>query len=466
MVNRALTDDRVQISIDGEELRSSQLTADVSAGFYRVGSNFKIITLILAGLFIMGLVPFIIRCLSGFDDDQRSEWGYIGSLFGFLMLTAGSAPLVAVAFRMTRNHWRRPFSRISELYAIVGMFTLSLMLPLMAILPTLEGRHSLWVLPDVFRGDFVWYDFAAVAGLVICGISLLFLSALPDMALLSRHDEGRRARVLAKITRKWNGSRKQWEWHQRGIWAFGTFYFMLLIFVQTIIAVDFVMSLVPGWIDSIMPAHQALTGLQCALGSVIVGAFIVRTFGPYKKYIPMESFWSISKVLLALSLLWAYFWFAALITFWYGRTPDEQNILKTFMFESYRIPFLINFFCSFLIPFGMLIWNPVRKSVIGPTIAGVSVLIGAYFMTVRLYVPAFGLENVTGHSLDLVPLPITPNIFDILIIIGGLSGAALIFMLASKIIPIISIWEMKEGLLYQRARPFLRSRYMVLGKPE
>jgi molybdopterin-containing oxidoreductase family membrane subunit len=180
----------------------------------------------------------------------------------------------------------------------------------------------------------------------------------------------------------------------------------------------------------------------------------------------MESFWSISKILLALSLLWAYFWFAALITFWYGRTPDEQNILKTFMFESYRIPFLINFFCSFLIPFGMLIWNPVRKSVIGPTIAGVSVLIGAYFMTIRLYVPAFGLEKVTGHHLEVVPLPITPDISDILIIIGGLSGAALVYVLASKIIPIISVWEMKEGLLYQRVRPFLRSKYMVMGKPE
>ena len=114
----------------------------------------------------------------------------------------------------------------------------------------------------------------------------------------------------------------------------------------------------------------------------------------------------------------------------------------------------------------MLIWNPVRKSVIGPTIAGVSVLIGAYFMTIRLYVPAFGLEKVTGHSLDVVPLPIGPDISDILIIIGGLSGAALVYVLASKFIPIISVWEMKEGLLYQRVRPFLRSKYMVMGKPE
>ncbi len=458
--------DRVQLTVDGEELSSAQLTADVSQGFFRVGAPFGWLLLVLFSLFIMGLVPFIIRAADGFGDSERAEWGYIASLFAFLLITAGSAPLVAVAFRMTRNHWRRPFSRISELYAVVGLFTLLLMLPLLAILPSLEGRNSLWVLPDAFRGNFIWYDFMAVAGLVICGLALLFVSAIPDMAILARQSGGLRGRILGRLAGHWHGTEGQWEWHQRGIWALGAFYFMLLIVVHTLVATDFVMSLVPGWIDSIMPAHQALTGIQCALGSVVVAAFLVRTFGPHKKYIPMESFWAISKVLLALSLLWAYFWFAGMVTFWYGRTPVEQNILKTFMFESYRVAFLLNFFFSFLIPFLMLIWNPVRKSVIGPTIAGASVMVGAYFMTVRLYVPAFGLEEVKGHALEIVPLPIKPDAPDILIVLGGLAGAALIYLLASKIFPIISIWEMKEGLLYQRVRPLLRSRYLVVGKPD
>jgi molybdopterin-containing oxidoreductase family membrane subunit len=215
-----------------------------------------------------------------------------------------------------------------------------------------------------------------------------------------------------------------------------------------------------------MPAHQALTGLQTAIGLVLVTTFILRATGRYKDFIPMESFWSFSKILLGLTLLWAYFWFAGLVTFWYGRTPTEQNVLKTFMFESYRIPFLLNFFFSFLIPFLLLLWNPVRKSILGPSLAGASVLIGAFFMTIRLYVPAFGIEDVTGHALEAVQLPIVPDVLDIFIILGGLAGAGLIYLLASKVFPILSIWEVKEGLLYQRVRPFLRSKYLVLGKPE
>ena len=458
--------DRVQISVDGPELNSRMVTEQVSRDFFSVTKSYKMVIAILGSFFAIGVIALILRFIDGYGVSHRDQWGYYSAMFAFLLITAGSAPLVAVGLRWTKNHWRRPFSRVSELYAVVGLFTLLWFLPLMALLPPLEGRRSLWV-SEKFIGVPLWWDFFAVLGLVVCGLGLLVLSAIPDMAVLARQgDDGPRTRFLRSFTGFWRGTQAQWNYHRIGLTALGAFYFMLLIMVQTMINVDFVMSLVPGWKDSIMPAHQALTGIQTAVGLVLVTTFILRATGRYKDFIPMESFWSFSKILLALCLLWAYFWFAAFITFWYGRTPTEQNILRTFMFESYRIPFLLNFFFSFLIPFLMLIWNPVRKSILGPTLAGASVLIGAFFMTIRLYVPAFGIEDVTGHALEAVQLPIVPDVLDIFIMLGGLAGAALIYLLASKIFPILSIWEVKEGLLYQRVRPFLRSRYLVLGKPE
>ena len=458
--------DRVQITLDGPELNSRMVTEQVSRDFFNVTRNYRWLVAILGSVFVIGIIALILRFIDGFGVSERAQWGYYSAMFAFLLITAGSAPLVAVGLRWTKNHWRRPFSRVSELYAAVGLLTILWFLPLMALLPPLEGRRSLWV-SDEFIGVPLWWDFFAVLGLVVCGLTLLVLSAIPDMAVLARHgDDGPRARLLRSISGFWRGTQSQWNYHRIGLTALGAFYFMLLIMVQTMINVDFVMSLVPGWKDSIMPAHQALTGLQTAIGLVLVTTFILRATGRYKDFIPMESFWSFSKILLALCLLWAYFWFAALITFWYGRTPTELNVLSTFMFESYRIPFLLNFFFSFLIPFLILIWNPVRKSVLGPTLAGASVLIGAFFMTIRLYVPAFGIEDVTGHTLKAVQPAILPDVLDIFIILGGLAGAALIYLLASRIFPILSIWEVKEGLLYQRVRPLLRSKFLVLGKPE
>jgi len=93
----------------------------------------------------------------------------------------------------------------------------------------------------------------------------------------------------------------------------------------------------------------------------------------------------------------------------------------------------MNFFFSFLIPFLLLMWNPVRKSVVGPTLAGVSVLIGALFMAVRWYVPSFGIQDVTAHGLNHVPPIILPDILDLMIISGGLCGAVLLYMSKSHL---------------------------------
>ena len=54
----------------------------------------------------------------------------------------------------------------------------------------------------------------------------------------------------------------------------------------------------------------------------------------------------------------------------------------------------------------MLIWNGIRRSIVGPAIAGASVVIGAFFMMVRLYVPAFNVpqEHLGEHTIaDFYP---------------------------------------------------------------
>ena len=39
-------------------------------------------------------------------------------------------------------------------------------------------------------------------------------------------------------------------------------------------------------------------------------------------------------------------------------------------------------------------------------------------------------------------------------------------MIGSRLFPIVSIWEMKEGLLIQRVRKFMKIDIKVLAKPE
>ena len=469
-------------------LTDQGITEHLSRKVFSFDRPFGIALAGLGLLFLLGVIGFIVRAVGdGFSDSARPAWGYYAAMFGFLLCTAGSAPLVAVGFRWTRNHWRRPLSRASEMFALVGLFNILWLIPMLILLPDIdlngdnilsvgEDRRTIWF--EVPMGAPIWWDTLAVVFLGLCGLAILWVSARPDLAAVSQRGTGWRARLQSRMAMGWKGTEHDWKLQGASLAVLGAFYFMLLVLVHTLISLDFALSLVPGWKDSIFAPHHVLTGIQAGGGTMLVTMFIMRTWGGYRQYLGLDPFWSFAKILLGLSLLWGYFWFSEFMTFWYGRDPTEQSVMKLVMFESYRTAFLLNFFFSFLIPVTLLLWNGVRKSVVGPAIAGASVIIGAFFMMVRLYVPAFqiGNEDFKFHSIAEFEagaggiatqlLPVTPDVWDVFIILGGLGGMALIFLLGTKLIPVMSMWETKEGLMYVIFRPFMKGRYMVLGKPD
>ena len=109
----------------------------------RSSNYFWQIIALLSIFFILGIVGFVMKLSSGFSDNVI--WGYYAAMFAFILTTAQAAPMVAIAPRIAKAHWRRPISRTAEIWTIVGLFNLILFIPLVWVLPSLEdGRRSLW----------------------------------------------------------------------------------------------------------------------------------------------------------------------------------------------------------------------------------------------------------------------------------------------------------------------------------
>ena len=147
--------------------------------------------------------------------------------------------------------------------------------------------------------------------------------------------------------------------------------------------------------------------------------------------------------------------------------PIEQDLLQLIMFGPYNIAFYIGFSFCFLVPFLILLWNVVRKSVWGPPVASAFIIIGCLFDKIRLYVSSYSVrDDLSYHAITEIPATILPNITDIMIIVGGFSLPIFIMLLCTKLIPIFSIWEMAEGLRLTKMTTYLRTELRVLGKPE
>ena len=136
-------------------------------------------------------------------------------MFAFILATAGTAPLAAVAFRWTKNHWRRPLSRASELFALVGVFSVLMFIPLMLILPAIDldgngilevgqDRRTIWFEGPI--GAPLWWDMSAMIGLALCGLAILWVSARPDMAALAQRGTGLRVGLWSRLSMGWQGT--------------------------------------------------------------------------------------------------------------------------------------------------------------------------------------------------------------------------------------------------------------------
>ena len=456
---------------------ASLMSQDLAEKARSKAQPFTMALMVTGILFIVGIIGFVARgATDGFSD--IAPWGYYMAIFSLIFMISSSGPVVVVAFRFTKSHWRRPLSRVGELFSIVCILTTLMFIPLMILLPDLanpngavegqmELRRSIW-----FEGPIgaphVW-NFLGVAGLAITSLAILWVSAIPDMAESRATATGFKGWAYNRLSGHWYGSPRQWNAQKAGLALLGAFYFMTLIFVHFEISSDYAQSLIPGWKDSIFPVIYSVTSLQMALGTILVTLFIMRRWGGYEGYIGKSAFWSASKVLLGVTLLWIYHMFAFFITFWFGRSEIEQNIIQYLITDTYAFVFLFNLVFSFIAPFAVLLWNPVRRTAWGPALAGLLVIIGGLAFNIRIFVGAANAavgEKLYDPFMEHVPAPVYPDVWDVFMVIGGIGAAVFVFLVATKLLPLLSLWEVKEGTLYQKWGKLHRGEYIVLGKPE
>ena len=438
-----------------------EVTRDVLARFQDLGARYWGWVTVLSFLFVLGILGFVIRLTSGFDD--RSIWGYHVATMSFIVTTFLAMPLISAGLRLMKAHWRRPLTRVTENMSITGLLVVLMLLPALAALPPLEGRRNIWF--DFPLGAPGVWNVMAFGNLALIGLALLWILALPDLAAARDHlPPSARQRVIAWASLGWIGHVRQWRVLYSASMLFGAMYLLAYPLVQSLLIADFHAGLLPGLKDAIAPARAVVHGLQGAIAMTIVVMYVMRRLGGYERYFSVEQFWALSKPLLAFSLFWFYFWWASFITFWYGRIPGETDLIRFLVLDSYLLPFVVSLVLNFIVPLVALIWSPVRRSAWGPALVSAGILVGSYVNEVRTYVSAFSIEDPTAHELGSIPPGQWPEAADVLIGIGGIAGCVLLFMLVSKIVPVISMWEVGEGLRLTKVRRYLNRQVRVIAK--
>lgn len=462
-----------------------ELRRDQAARVQTPGRGWAPAALVLGLLFLIGIVGLILRIAGGFGN--RSDWAYTAATMGFLLSTVAGAPVVAIITRLVKAQWGRPIRRLADLWALALIAPLILFIFTVMTLPpvgdtwtkpTLLGRLNIWF-DWPFGAPRLW-DAVIVGALVLGGLGLLLVESGPDLRYLTARGIGW-GRALGPLARYFVPSMWNYNFLRRNLNVLGGLYVAVVIGVATFIGVDFAMSLTPGWRSAIFGPYVALTTFEGGLATVILTCYVLRRAG-YAEYIGLDQFWAMSKLLFSVAMLWFYFTWSDFIIVWYGRTPREIAVLEQVYFGANFTPFVLTFLGCFLLPWGILVINKFRHSILGPVVASGIVLLGLLFDRVRIYVSSFNIpsgnptpSNEACPVLDVtcrfIPLdqlrpPLFPNVVDLMIMIGFIAGAVFLYLIAMRLVPVISLWEYGEGLLLKLDKTFLRTLVRVIGKPQ
>ena len=463
--------DQEAVVIPGPPATHEDITEELIHVSRQTGSRMKKAIILSGILSLFGFIGIAMQMANGIDD--HTKWNFYAVIYFYIFSVTMGIPMAGIGLRFARAQWRRPTSRSAELFAIAGPVNLIFFIPILMVAPPIEGRNSLWM--DWALAP--WFpDIIMMLLLVLTGLAFLYVSLLPDFAAVRDHGSGFTQRLASRLSRGWSGSPKEWSLHKSALGILGAFYITAYAMTHLVLSSDFAMTLVPGWKDPIFPAFHAITGLQMGAALLIVTMYLLRRLGGLGRYFELEQFWGYSRLLLALSLFWFYFWWCAFILFWYARLPHEQGVIALFVSGDFAVEnilarpqFLmfagaISF--SFILPFLILMWNILRRSIVWPTVVGLIVLVGGFFDRMRLYANSWSIDQVGGHGLDHLPTVNAPGLPDLLVFIGMVSSVLFLYLLISRLVGFVSVWETREALLLRFIKPWGVGYAHVVVKPE
>lgn len=422
------------------------INRDLLAPLQGAGLGYLLLVVLLAAMVAAGAGAWFYQIETGIGRTNMHPpifWGAYIASFVYWIGVSHSGTFISGVLRLSKAQWRRPITRIAELMTIISVtiaalcvfYHLGRVWRWYYLIPY-PNQREIW--PD-FRSPLMW-DATAVFTYATASSIYLYLPLIPDFALARDRIGGWRRWCYSILCLGWKGTQREWETLNTAIRIITPLIVMVMISVHSIVGWDFGMSLVPGWHSSIIAPYFVVGAVHSGLGMVMVGLYFVRRTYRLEPYIRPEHFDKMGKLLIVTTLSLAYLYFADQLTVWYGNIPDHMAILHAMVSGLYAPPFWTMIVLIYLIPLSTLTIPSFRRWPLGMMVVGIGINLGMYIERMLIIVPPLSRPRLTYNWSSYFP-----SWGELTILLGSLALAVLLYVLAVKFVPIISIWEEKEG---------------------
>lgn len=439
-----------------------QINEELLYPLYHASWRFYIAVAILGSLVVAAFAAWGYQIYYGLGMSGLNRpvfWAFYITNFVFWIGISHAGTLISAILRVCNAGWRRPVTRCAEAITVFSLLIAG-MFPLIHL-----GRPWLafWLIPypsergiwPQFRSALLW-DFFAISTYLIGSVTFLLLPSFPDFALVRDRATGWRQRIYHVAALGWRGTPKQWHRLEMAMRIMAVAIIPVAVSVHTIVSWDFAMAPVPGWHSTIFGPYFVAGAIFSGIAALIIAMALLRKTLHLEEYLKPVHFDNLGKLLLLMSLLWFYFVFAERLTTWYGNFPSDMPAFWLTQEGRFSKLFWTMVFCNFLIPAPILAIKSLRTKVGWTVVASIPIIVGMWLERFLIIVP----------SLSHMYLPYnygsySPSWVEITITVGTFAAMGLLYLLFSRVLPIISIWELKLGIHKTEASAFLASQEPV-----
>jgi len=378
-------------------------------------------------------------------------WAMYITTFVFWIGIGHAGTLISAVLYLFRARWRTSIYRGAEAMTVFAVLTAALFPLIHAgrmwfaywLLPY-PNQRSLW--PN-FRSPLVW-DVFAISTYLTISVVFFIVGLFPDVAAMRDAATGRKRKIYAVLALGWEGADDQWRHYRRAYGLLAALATPLVLSVHSVVSWDFAMALVPGWHSTLFAPFFVNGAIFSGFAMVLVLILPMRYYFHLYAYITDRHLDAMAKLLLVTSLVLTYFYICEAFTSWYSGEEFERASLFMRATRQYAWAFWMMYLCNCLVPL-VLFWKRARTSVTVLYTVSIFVLIGMWLERFNIIVP--------GLAFDFYPYTwgtYVPTVTDSAIVVGSFAWFFIFFLAFIRVMPSVSIVEVKETL----AHPFKRPR--------
>jgi Ni/Fe-hydrogenase subunit HybB-like protein len=370
-------------------------------------------------------------------------WAMYITTFVFWIGIGHAGTLISAILYLFRAKWRTSIFRGAEAMTVFAVMTAGLF-PLIH-----AGRmwFAYWLMPypnqrylwPNFKSPLVW-DVFAISTYLTISVVFFLVGLVPDIAALRDSATGFKKKVYTVMALGWEGSDSQWRHYRRAYGLFAALATPLVLSVHSVVSFDFAMALVPGWHSTLFAPFFVDGAIFSGFAMVLILMLPMRYLFNWYDYIADKHLDAMAKLILVTSLVLTYFYLCEAFTTWYSAEHYERASLFDRATKQYAWAFWLQYFCNSLAPL-VFFWKKPRTHVITLYVVSILVLIGMWFERFNII--------VLGLGFDFYPYTwgtYVPTLTDTTIIVGSFAFFLILFLGFIRVMPSLSIVEVKETL--------------------